>query len=438
MAWIKRLGYFYNIAKGCEAISNQISHLIVGVLSGLPTFAVSLRVSISFYLGAMLELPTGVLSDVMGHRRTLVYGYVVCAFASLSLFFSCHYSHTDASLPILVVSSVLSAVGCGLISGSLQAFMQGYINLQIIKAGETGQRAEEIRAKALVCSQVYGNFFSAFLPTLILACVLTSYYLTQRSEWALLVPAVVHGTLAIFFCVLRDSEKKRSAGKSFAGHCREYGKQLTLFGVLLREKRRADQFRLGLLFLRMVLSILTVIHVHTYLMVSQLRQIDLQQGSLKAIVMGFLVLAAFHLAHYPKGLLASIVSKRLSANRLLYFSLIAQVGLILLALICFHQGYALGAVIGFALLFGAVFSPGHMTLQSRLLIEVPEHLRASVFSIVQVVVLVAYGSYSALLAVNGIGVDRTDQIFVQLLSLTGFSIALAVVFDYGALVYRSR
>ncbi|MGF6768610.1 MFS family permease [Paraburkholderia sp. GAS199] len=429
MDWIKRLGYFYNIARGSESISNQMSHLIVGVLSGLPTFAVSLRVSIAFYLGALLELPTGVLADVLGHRRTLIYGYAISAFASLCLFFSCHYSRTPASLPILVASSVLSAVGVGLVSGCLQAFIQDYIDQQVTKSGETGQQAEETRAKALARSQAYGNFFSAFVPTLVLAGVLANYYLTRRSEWALLVPVIVYGALATLFCVVRIGDEKHAPGKSFAAHCVEYGRQLALFRTGFRQQSRAGQFRLGLLCLRMVLSILTVIHVHTYLMVSQLRQIDLQHGSLKAIIMGFMVLAAFDLAHYPKGLIAPIVSKRLSANHLPYFSLIAQCVLGLLALFCFHLGYTVGAVIGFALLFNATFSPGHTTLQSKLLNEVPEHLRASVFSVVQVVVLVAYGSYSALLAATGVGVDRPDQIFVQLLSLTGLGIVLAVVFD---------
>lgn len=84
---------------------------------------------------------------------------------------------------------------------------------------------------------------------------------------------------------------------------------------------------------------------------------------------------------------------------------------------------------GSAFLFNAMFSPGHTSLQSTLLAEVPEHLRASVFSVVQVVVLLAYGSYSALLAASGVGVDQPDQIFVQLLCLSGAGMLLAVLFD---------
>lgn len=432
MDWIKRLGYFYNVAKGSESISNQMSHLIVGVLSGLPTFAVSLRVSIGFYLGAILELPTGVLADVLGHRRTLIYGYAVCALSSLCLFLSCHFSHTSVSLSMLVASSMLSAIGGGLVSGCLQAFIQDYIDLQVRKSGESGLQAEETRAKALARSQAYGNFFSAFLPTLILAGVLANYYITHRSEWALLVPVIVYTALAIFFHLIGTADEKHSPGKAFIAHCRDYVRQLALFRTVLQQETLAGQFRLGLMSVRMVLSILTVIHVNTYLMVSQLRQIDLQHASAKTVVVGFLVLAAFDLAHFPKGVIVPIVSKRLSANQLQYFSLVAQGLLAAFGLFCFQMGFTTVAVIGFALLFNAAFSPGHMTLQSKLLTEVPEHLRASFFSVVQIVVLVAYGTYSALLAASGVGLERPDQIFDELLLLISVGIVLAVLIDYVA------
>lgn len=179
----------------------------------------------------------------------------------------------------------------------------------------------------------------------------------------------------------------------------------------------------------MVLSILTVIHVHTYLMVSQLRQIGLRDGSWRVVLMGFLVLAAFDFAHYPKGWIAPAVSRRFNAGQLIYFSLIAQILLALLALVCFRSGYPIAAVIGFALFFNALYSPGNMTLQSKFLVEVPDHLRATVFSVVQIIVLIAYGSYSALLTANGTGVDSPDRIFIQLMVLAGIVMILTIVCD---------
>lgn len=429
MAWIKRLGYFYNIAKGSESISNQMSHLIVGVLSGLPAYAMSVRVSVAFYLGALLELPTGVIADVLGHRRTLILGYAICVFASISLFVSCHYSGTVVSFPMLVVSSVLSAAGGCLVSGCLQAFIQDYIDLQIERSREAVQCANELRAKALALSQGYGNFFSAFLPALVLAGVFAIYHLTHKSEWALLLPAAVYGLLSFVLCLVRTDKESRTPNTSSPVHGREYARHLVLFWRDVSGKGRAEQWRMAILPLRMVISILTVIHVHTYLMVSQLRRLDSQAASWKTLTMGFLVLTAFALSHYPKGLIVPIVSKRLSSIRLIYASLMAQSVLAFIALLVLRLGYSAGAVIGFALLFNATFSPGHMTLQSILLASVPEHLRATMFSLVQVVVLIAYGSYSTLLTASGVGVDRPDQILIQLLSLSSIGIALALLFD---------
>ncbi|MGS0896538.1 MFS transporter [Burkholderia stagnalis] len=429
MNWIKRLGYFYNIVKGSESISTNMGHLMVGVLSGLPPFAVSLRVSIGFYFGALIEVPTGVLADVLGHRRTLIYGYAICAASSFLLFLSCHYINTSLSLMALVVSSVLSVLGGGLISGCLQAFLQDYIDLQIERSEGAGANSGDLREKALAQSQAYGNFFSAILPTLVLAALFVNYYVTGRGEWALFVPVVMYGCLSVFFYSIKIEEEKDVSQQSFKYHVERYRNQLRAFGASLRTSKGADQFLFLILAIRMVLSILTVIHVNTYLMVSQLRQIDLRKGALSAVVMGFFVLAAFSLANYPKGWLASFVSSRFNANRLMYFSLLSQGGLAALALALYRVGYTTAAVIIFVLIFNAVFSLGHTTVQSKLLANVPDRLRASVFSIIQTTVLMVYGSYSALLAATGIGVNRPDQIFVQLLVLVGLGVTLALAFD---------
>ncbi|MDR5822800.1 MFS transporter [Caballeronia sp. LZ043] len=339
MTWIKRLGYCYNIAKGSESISNQMSHLIVGVLAGLPAYAVSARVSIAFYLGALLELPTGVVADVLGHRRTLIFGYAICAFASFFLFMSCRYSGTPVSMPMLVLSSVSSAAGGCLVSGCLQAFIQDYIDRHVEHSGETDGCVSELRAKALALSQAYGNFFSAFLPTLVLAGVFALYHLTGRSEWALLVPVVTYGLLSLAFCMMRTAGERTTPSVSMASHFRDYARKLVLFLRAVQGRGRAGQWLMVILLLRMTLSILTVIHVHTYLMVSQLRTLDLREGGWETLAMGFLVLAAFDLAHYPKGWIVPFVSKRLESTRLIYCSLLAQILLALIVLGVIRLGY---------------------------------------------------------------------------------------------------
>jgi MFS family permease len=434
MTWIRQLGYFNNISKGGASISNNMSHLIVGVFSGLPAFSISLRVSLILYFSALLELPTGIIADVVGHRYTLAYGYVILAFASFCLFLTCHYSYLPISTWILIVSSLLSAVGGALISGSLQAFIQDYIDQQVDESGETGQQAEEMKVKAIALSQGYGNFFSAVLPALVLAVVFASQYLTGHSEWALLIPFCVYGSMSIFlffFCVHFSKGSQSSLSRTFLAHSNEYWRRFTRVVVNLHQQSCILKFRVSVLFLRMVLSTLTVIHVNTYLMVSQLRQVELQHADIPTTVLSFLALAAFDLSHYPKGIIVPFVSKRFSSNQLLYLSLIAQSAVAGVAIFC-YQGYALATVICFALLFNAMFSCGNTTLQSKLMAEIPQHLRASVFSLVQVIVLVFYGTYSVLLTARGAGVDQPGQIFIQLLCLSGTSVLLAVLFDLAA------
>ncbi|RQU50045.1 MFS transporter [Burkholderia cenocepacia] len=427
MIWIKRLGYAYNIAKGSESTANQIAHLCVGVLSGLPVFAISLRVSIAFYLGAALELPTSVLADVLGHRRTLAFGYSILALANLSLFLACHFSRTHASLPILIVSSISSALGGGLISGCLQAFIQNYIDQHIKHANSTTQKIEDLRKKALAHAQIYGNFFSALLPVFILAGTLILYNQIGQSEWALLIPTISYAIFAIFFGTICTVEYGHTRALSLNNQYRQYQRQLYRFFARLRNQSWIVRSRFVALLIRITFSTLTVIHVHTYLLISQLRAINLRHGTPKALATGLLIITAFDLAHIPKGLALAHITKRLDVSQLQYFSLLAQIILGLSALILALHNHASVAVIGYALLFQAAFVPGHMTLQAQTLIEVPENLRATMFGIIQTTVLILYGSYSALLIASGVGLDAPLRIFIQLtaLAVTGLILAAA-------------
>ena len=210
-------------------------------------------------------------------------------------------------------------------------------------------------------------------------------------------------------------------------HCIDYGLQLKSFYVALLARSARDRALFGLLVVRVVLSILTVIHVHTYLMVSELRSLDLQSGQFTALLLGFGVLAAFDLAHYPKALIAPIAGRHLSAQQVLYFSLSSQILLAIAAMCLLHGGYATVAVISFVLLFTGVFSPGNTTLQSTFLADIPEDLRATVFSLVQILVLIVYGTYSAVLTWSGVGIGGPQQIFIELLSLAAAGLLLTLL-----------
>ncbi len=437
--WIKQLGYLQNIAKGSESIANQVSHLVVGVLSPLPTYAVSLRVSVGFYLGCFLELPTGALADVIGHRRTLGYGCGIVALACLGLFVACHFSQLPITIWILVLSSMFSAAGGALVSGCLQAFIQDYIDQHVSSSlsSVVGESTEELKVKALSLSQGYGNFFSALMPTFVIGGVFVSYLRWGHSEWVLLVPVATYIGLAVFFFLNPSEAKRTGITCSIAIHWHKYCQQLRSFGVTLIRNEHNNRFHICALFCLMVLSVLTVIHVHTYLMISQLRQLDLQHGGIKQSLMAFCILASFDLAHYIKGAVVPFVTKRLSSTQLLYVSLIAQCTLAALATAGYLKGLQFTSVITFVLLFRAVFTPSQNILQSRLLESIPQHLRASVFSVVQVIVLLAYGTYSAALTMRGVGVDEPQRIFAQLMCLSGAGIVITILLDRSSAAART-
>ncbi|APC18003.1 hypothetical protein BLL42_20550 [Pseudomonas frederiksbergensis] len=112
---------------------------------------------------------------------------------------------------------------------------------------------------------------------------------------------------------------------------------------------------------------------------------------------------------------------------MLFLSLGAQAVLALSMLLAYYQGYSIISVLMFVLLFRACFTPGQSVIQSMLLELVPENLRATVYSLVQVFVLLIYASYSAYLTVGGKGVEPPDTIFLQIFILTILSASLAAV-----------
>lgn len=427
--WIRKLGYLINFAKGSESIANQIAYLTIGVLSPLPPYAVSLRVSIGFYLGALLEVPMGMLADVAGHRKALAYGFAVIAISCAGLLWSCLMGHLSYSLWILSVAAILEAIGTALVSGCFQAYIQSIIDDEVAKM-DLGAESSDMKIKALSMSQAYGNFFSAMVPTLMIGGVFICHILWGISSFALVMPVITYTALALYFF----SSRFRGLGINRArvnigqqSKWSSYKENLLDFNVSIVNSLPVYRYRFLALFALMVLSVLTVIHVHTYLMISQLREFDLVQGNYSDAIFAFLTLISFNLAHYVKGWVASSISERSKPGNVLFCSLGAQGALALSMLALYYFGYHIVSVLMFVLLFRACFTPGQSVIQSMLLEMVPDNLRATVYSFVQVFVLLIYASYSAYLTVDGKGVEPPNTIFFQVFILAMISTLLAAV-----------
>lgn len=210
-SWIKKLGYLQNIKSASESLANQVSHLLIGIFCGFPIYAVSLRVSISFYLSAILELPTGIIADVIGHYRAVAIGYLIGLLACLTLFFSAVDVNSIHSIPLLIISCIFSSIAGSLSSGSFQALLQDYIDLNsyILQ----NDIYIYIRKNALSISQKYGKSISAFSPpTLILLLFILSKY-NKNPEIILLIPAFCYGFLSFYFFKLEKKNIKNSVKK---------------------------------------------------------------------------------------------------------------------------------------------------------------------------------------------------------------------------------
>ncbi|RMV62090.1 MFS transporter [Pseudomonas coronafaciens] len=428
-AWIRKLGYLNNFAKGSESIANQIAYLTIGVLSPLPAYAVSLRVSIGFYLGAFLEIPMGVLADVAGHRKALAYGFAIIAISCAGLLWACLMGHLSYSLWVLSVAAILEAIGTALVSGCFQAYIQCIIDDEVSKMSLESS-SSDIKFKALSMSHAYGNFFSAMAPTLIIGGVFVCHIVWGISSLALAVPVVTYTALSLYFFSSRFSRLGARIDKVLPNRSEKwlsYKANLLAFYRGIVKSQPVYRYKLITLFVLMVLSVLMVVHVHTYLMISQLREFDLTQGNYIQGILAFMVLVSFNLAHYIKGWAASLISEQSKPGNVLFLSLGAQAVLALSMLLAYYLGYSILSVLIFVLLFRACFTPGQSVIQSMLLEMVPENLRATVYSLVQVFVLLIYASYSAYLTFNGQGVEPPDAIFFQIFILTVLSASLAVI-----------
>lgn len=430
--WIRKLGYLTNFAKGSESIANQIAYLTIGVLSPLPPYAVSLRVSIGFYLGALLEIPMGMLADVAGHRKALAYGFAVIAISCAGLLWSCLMGHLSSSLWILSVAAILEAIGTALVSGCFQAYIQSIIDNEVAKI-EPGAGASDIKIKALSMSQAYGNFFSAMVPTIMIGGVFVCHILWGISSFALVLPVITYTALSVYFFSSRFlglGLGRSGLSTSRNGKWSSYKINFFDFKASIVSSLPAYRYKFLSLFALMVLSVLTVIHVHTYLMISQLREFDLVKGNYSEAIMAFLILISFNLAHYIKGWVASYISEKSKPGNVLFYSLSAQGILALSMLVAYYLGWHIVSVLIFVLLFRACFTPGQSVIQSMLLEMVPDNLRATVYSFVQVFVLLVYASYSAYLTVSGKGIEQPNVIFFQIFILTLLSASLAAMLFY--------
>lgn len=419
----RTVGYLQNISKGNESAAAQISHLIIGVFGGLPAYAVSLRVTIAFYVSCVLEVPSGVVADIIGHARSMVYACICYALACIFIVLAVVAASDNSSLVLIVISSVLSALGGALSSGSFQALLQDLIDKEALSLPVTERTSFKIRTLSL--SQGYGAYFASFFPVVVMAILfLWSKYWTGE-EYILFLPAAAFVGFAVYFQGLVSTEERAVQTNRISLACASYFaelKNLRLWLVSGALEKRIYFYGFSLL---MVFSTLLMIHVHTYLMISQLREVDVRSVSIKDASIIFLMLASFDLAHLVKGWLVPFLTKKYADITLLSISYFGVALLSFFAWLGCYYGYPLLSLIIFILFFRAFLTLGQTIVQSTILVMLPENNRATALSAIQAVVILMYASYS--LYLTFVGIESPPQILKEVLVLSVCSLLVALM-----------
>lgn len=410
---LRKIGYIHNVSKGIESGAFQMSHVIVGALGGLPDHAASLRVTISFYLSCVFEVPSGILSDLIGYARTLVYA-CLCYAASCYLILFAVMASGHLSMVFLMISSFFSALGGALSSGAFQAFIQELVDkhAQTMRAGDQ----DNFRIRALSLAQKYGAVFSSFFPISLLLIVFLLARFGNGEEYLLLVPGAAFLVLACYF-YKHVPDLYRGGGFESAGCWRKYRLQFLELVSWFDRSCYGLKMQLFSLIILLVISMLMMLHVHTYLIVSQMREYDIKLITLWDFLLVFLLLVSFDLAHLVKGLIVPYVSELFGEQMLLLGSYFGLVTLASSAVLGIFMGFEFTSLITFVLFFRAFLSLSQNVVQARILILVPYSTRATVLSFVQSIVMILYGAYSFYLISSGIEPPVTILIEIVFLSL---------------------
>ncbi|WPD77186.1 MFS transporter [Dickeya fangzhongdai] len=425
--WLKSIGYLDSTFRAMQSTSNQLSHLLVGALGGMFNSAVSLRVSIAFYSSILLEVPSGLLADKLGHFRSVALGSHFTASALLTLFFSLTSTH-DAGLQIslLILSSFLSAIGMSLISGAYQAMLQDMIDNQIIKHGEESG----LRTKALLLSQRYGKEIVSIVPIIFLLILLVMYRTIGYAEAMLFIPAIMFIILGIW---LWRYPQRNNAQEIDTKNNKKAGDKNTLknFISCLRAMTRDQLVMLIKISLIIVLLNFSMVHVHTYLMVAEFREYNIMDISIIYLIPLFLFIASFDAAHYVKGVIVPRAAAKFDDKSLVMLSFgslaLLSAGCYFLYIYC----DGIFALILYVLFFRACVTMGQDVAISNLLARLPEEIRAFTLSLVMSSVIVLYGAYSVYLTFIGIGAEPAQNVLIEILviALIGgiFSLSLKIV-----------
>lgn len=249
---------------------------------------------------ALLEVPSGMLADLWGRKRTALAAYVFLVAAQLTLFFA-------FSLPLLLTWVVLYGVGRALVSGALEAWF-----VDSVEEAAPGTDLQPLFAKAgtvELLALTLGTLAGGALPKLFAG--LSEEAVLSPLSAVLLISALI--TSALFVVVLVRLRESRPAEATHSGF-------RTLLGSALTLSRRSPTLRL--LFAGAIASGFAGAGLETFWQPQFVKFMGTEMLGTETFVLGVIMAGSFGAGML--GNLASIPLSRLLRGRYAYVVVLSQ------------------------------------------------------------------------------------------------------------------
>ncbi len=175
---LKRIGILFSTELGLTRSISAIGRILLGILAGLPPTALAVSSTIAFTVSAVLEFPTGLITDLFGKVRASIIGYLFQAAACTSLFFALflYKEHPQLMWFLIILEALLDAAGNAFASGSLEALYQEIIIKE--SAGLPDSEAKKFRETGLLQAEGFGRYIAFISPItgITAALLLKSYF----------------------------------------------------------------------------------------------------------------------------------------------------------------------------------------------------------------------------------------------------------------------
>lgn len=427
--FLKYIGYLQNLLKMVETIQNQITYLLIGISSSVPLNIISFRVTVYFFLSFIFEIPTGVVADVIGKTLSIAIGYWIMALSTLLVFASLLSGYDTFWCYIFVgMSAITGAVASGLIVATLNTFLQKKIDEFYRK--HKAELSPNFKIKALSISQGYGNGLGAVVPCIVLGLCIVLLRYSNIAKYMLFIPILINFLVGCYFyqqhqLLLKLENRVPFLNQIRLSYCSYISNMKDFYLTVRYNTLNVCSVVISLLALTMICTLL-MIHVHTYMMVAQLRLSDIYHSDALHLLLLVFIATAFDQATYMKGIIVPFVSKKFKPEELIVISfvLVLALGVVTLGI---YNLMPVIAIYCFALFFRPFLSIGQFLINSSLMHAVPSKIRTTVLSISQAGVILLYSMYSFYLSTTRAGLDTPIANIIEVIAVVCFGLIIFLI-----------